>query len=105
MNEYFAGTRKTFSVALDFVGTDFQKSVWKALLTIPYGETRSYKEIAKQVGNERAMRAVGAASGKNPYFYYCALSSSYRSIRRAHRICWRFRKEGSTFKSGKAVPS
>ena len=57
---------KSFSMPLDFVGTDFQKSVWQALLTIPYGETRSYGEIAKYIGNERAMRAVGAASGKNP---------------------------------------
>ena len=66
LTEYFAGTRETFSMPLDFVGTDFQKSVWNALLTIPYGETRSYGEIAAQLGNEKAMRAVGAANGKNP---------------------------------------
>ncbi len=66
LNEYFAGTRESFSVPLDFEGTAFQKTVWKALLTIPYGETRTYGQIAKQIGNERAMRAVGAASGKNP---------------------------------------
>ena len=66
LREYFAGTRTSFSLPLDFSGTDFQKSVWQALLTIPYGETRSYRDIAKQVGNERAVRAVGAANGKNP---------------------------------------
>ncbi len=66
LKEYFAGTRKSFSVALDFVGTDFQKKVWNALLTIPYGETRSYADIARQLGNARASRAVGAANGKNP---------------------------------------
>jgi methylated-DNA-[protein]-cysteine S-methyltransferase len=66
LNEYFGGTRKSFSLNLDFVGTEFQKSVWKALLTIPYGETRTYGDIAKQLGNERAVRAVGAANGKNP---------------------------------------
>jgi methylated-DNA-[protein]-cysteine S-methyltransferase len=66
LNEYFAGTRKSFSVNLDFVGTDFQTNVWRALLSIPYGETRTYGEIAKQIGNKKAMRAVGAASGKNP---------------------------------------
>jgi methylated-DNA-[protein]-cysteine S-methyltransferase len=66
LTEYFAGTRKSFSVPLDFIGTDFQKSVWQALLTIPYGETRSYGQLATQLGNERAMRAVGAANGKNP---------------------------------------
>jgi methylated-DNA-[protein]-cysteine S-methyltransferase len=66
LNEYFASARKSFSMPLDFEGTSFQKSVWKALLTIPYGQTRSYGEIAKQIGNERAMRAVGGACGKNP---------------------------------------
>ncbi len=66
LREYFDGQRKSFTVPLDFVGTDFQRKVWQALLTIPFGETRSYGEIARQVGNERAMRAVGAANGKNP---------------------------------------
>jgi methylated-DNA-[protein]-cysteine S-methyltransferase len=66
LNEYFAGTRKTFSVKLDFVGTEFQNKVWRALLAIPFGETRSYGEIARQLGNPRAMRAVGAASSRNP---------------------------------------
>ena len=48
------------------MGTDFQKKVWLALLTIPFGETRSYSEIATQIGNEKAVRAVGAANGRNP---------------------------------------
>ncbi|MCU4481088.1 methylated-DNA--[protein]-cysteine S-methyltransferase [Acinetobacter ursingii] len=64
--EYFSGQRKVFDIPLDFEGTDFQKQVWSALLTIPYGETRSYKQIAQQLGNEKAVRAVGAANGKNP---------------------------------------
>lgn len=64
--EYFAGNRKLFSVNLNFVGTKFQKKVWQALLTIPFGETRSYGQIAKQIGNSKASRAVGAANGKNP---------------------------------------
>jgi methylated-DNA-[protein]-cysteine S-methyltransferase len=66
LNEYFDGRRESFSLELDFAGTEFQKKVWRALLTIPFGETRSYGQIAKQVGNARAMRAVGAANGKNP---------------------------------------
>lgn len=66
LGEYFAGIRKKFSVDLDFNGTDFQKAVWGALLTIPYGETRSYGEIAAQLGNPKAVRAVGAANGRNP---------------------------------------
>ncbi|MEN8500832.1 methylated-DNA--[protein]-cysteine S-methyltransferase [Paraburkholderia sp. DD10] len=66
LNEYFAGTRRKFDLALDFQGTDFQKKVWEALLTIPFGQTRSYTEIALQVGNLNAVRAVGAANGRNP---------------------------------------
>jgi len=64
--EYFAGKRTAFDLPLDFQGTDFQKSVWAALLTIPFGETRSYGEIAHQIGRPRASRAVGAANGRNP---------------------------------------
>jgi methylated-DNA-[protein]-cysteine S-methyltransferase len=66
LGEYFAGTRTKFSVKLEFSGTAFQQLVWNALLTIPYGETRSYGEIARQIGNPKAVRAVGAANGRNP---------------------------------------
>ena len=66
LREYFNQTRTIFDLALDFQGTDFQKKVWQALLTIPFGETRSYKKIAEQIGNVKAVRAVGAANGKNP---------------------------------------
>ncbi len=66
LNEYFAGKRNRFELELDFVGTEFQRRVWHALLTIPFGETRSYGQIAVQVGNPRAVRAVGAANGRNP---------------------------------------
>jgi methylated-DNA-[protein]-cysteine S-methyltransferase len=66
LGEYFAGKRKTFSIALDMQGTRFQKEVWEALLAIPFGETRSYGELAKRLGNPRATRAVGAANGRNP---------------------------------------
>jgi methylated-DNA-[protein]-cysteine S-methyltransferase len=66
LGEYFAGKRKMFSVALDMRGTNFQKNVWDALLAIPFGETRSYGQLAKQLGNPRATRAVGAANGRNP---------------------------------------
>lgn len=64
--EYFAGARTAFDLPLDFAGTDFQRRVWSALLTIPYGQTRSYAEIAKQIGSPSAARAVGAANGRNP---------------------------------------
>ncbi len=66
LGEYFAGGRKTFDLTLDFAGTAFQKKVWRALLTIPFGETRSYAQIAEQIGNPKAVRAVGAANGRNP---------------------------------------
>ena len=66
LEQYFAGERQQFDLPLDFQGTAFQQQVWQALLEIPYGETRSYKQIAFQLGNEKAVRAVGAANGKNP---------------------------------------
>jgi methylated-DNA-[protein]-cysteine S-methyltransferase len=66
LTEYFRGDRKTFALELDFSGPDFQKRVWQELLAIPYGETRSYGDIAKKLGNPKACRAVGAANGKNP---------------------------------------
>jgi methylated-DNA-[protein]-cysteine S-methyltransferase len=66
LGEYFAGRRTTFSVALDFAGTEFQIRVWRALIGIPFGETRSYGDIARQLGNPKAVRAVGAANGRNP---------------------------------------
>lgn len=66
LREYFAGHRQQFSLSLDFIGTEFQKQVWAALVTIPFGETRSYGEIARQIGNPTAVRAVGAANGRNP---------------------------------------
>jgi methylated-DNA-[protein]-cysteine S-methyltransferase len=66
LKAYFAGDLKVFTVRLDFRGTDFQRSVWEALLTIPFGETRTYSEIACQIARPTASRAVGAANGRNP---------------------------------------
>lgn len=66
LGQYFAGARTRFDLPLDFAGTDFQKKVWAALLTIPFGETRSYAQIAAQIGAPKAVRAVGAANGRNP---------------------------------------
>src|SRR5262249_1622899 len=66
LKAYFAGDLKVFTLRLDFRGTDFQKSVWEALLTIPFGETRSYSDIARQIAKPKASRAVGAATGRNP---------------------------------------
>lgn len=63
---YFAGELREFSIALDPQGTEFQLQVWEALQEIPYGETRSYGELASRIGRPRASRAVGAANGKNP---------------------------------------
>lgn len=67
--EYLAGERKGFDhlELLNPEGTDFQKSVWQALLKIPYGKTSSYKELANEIGKPKAMRAVGTAVGKNPF--------------------------------------
>ncbi len=65
LNEYFRGKRKTFDIPLKIEGTEFQKKVWNELLEIPYGETRSYLDIAKRVGNPKASRAVGMANYNN----------------------------------------
>lgn len=66
LEAYFAGVLFDFDLELDLVGTGFQRRVWQALLTIPYGETRSYGEIAMQIGSPGAFRAVGLANGHNP---------------------------------------
>lgn len=66
LEEYLIGNRKQFDVPFQMQGTEFQEKVWKALCTIPYGETRSYGQIAKQIGNAKASRAVGMANNKNP---------------------------------------
>ena len=63
---YFAGELTEFDLDLELVGTDFQRRVWAALRTIPYGETRSYGQIAEQIGSPGASRAVGLANGRNP---------------------------------------
>lgn len=70
LTEYFEKKRTAFDLPLKPEGTDFQKKVWAALGTIPYGETRSYREIAKQTGNEKACRAVGGANNKNPIMIF-----------------------------------
>ncbi len=66
IEEYFAGRRRSFDLALDPQGTDFQRSVWRALMEIPYGHTISYAELARRIGRPGAFRAVGLANGANP---------------------------------------
>jgi O-6-methylguanine DNA methyltransferase len=66
LEEYFAGNRREFTFPLDLRGTEFQKACWRALLAIPYGETRSYADIARAVGKPNAFRAVGMANNRNP---------------------------------------
>ena len=66
LGQYFAGERTEFDLPLDQRGTAFQKSIWDCLVTIPFGETVSYRDIADMVNNRKAVRAVGAANGKNP---------------------------------------
>lgn len=65
LDEYFKGNRKVFTFPYEMKGTDFQKNVWNALTEIPYAETGSYKDISMAIGNEKAVRAVGSANGKN----------------------------------------
>jgi methylated-DNA-[protein]-cysteine S-methyltransferase len=77
LHEYFAGRRQHFDLTLDFAGTDFQKKVWHALLAIPFGETGSYGQIAKQIGSPAAARAVGAANARNPI---CIVTACHRLL-------------------------
>ncbi len=66
LSEYFRGERTTFDLPLEFHGTEFQKKVWRALLDVPFGSTASYGDIARAIGNPKAVRAVGGANAKNP---------------------------------------
>lgn len=66
LDEYFAGTRRQFDLPLDLVGTEFQRLAWDALQTIPYGATRSYSQQATAIDRPKAVRAIGAANGRNP---------------------------------------
>jgi methylated-DNA-[protein]-cysteine S-methyltransferase len=66
LEKYFEGKLKHFDLPIELSGTDFQNKVWKALCNIPYGETRTYQEIAIQIGNKNSCRAVGGANNKNP---------------------------------------
>lgn len=66
LEEYFCGKRREFDIPLKLNGTEFQKTIWNALLTVPYGKTASYKDIAAMIGKPKAARAVGGANNKNP---------------------------------------
>ncbi|HEX7724906.1 MAG TPA: methylated-DNA--[protein]-cysteine S-methyltransferase [Candidatus Paceibacterota bacterium] len=77
LTEYFAGKRTKFDLKLDMEGTPFQKSVWKTLLAIPYGETVSYTDVAKKVGKPKAVRAVGNANNRNPI---CIIAACHRVV-------------------------
>ena len=68
LREYFDGTRREFSLKLQFLGTPFQRTVWKQLTHIPYGKTISYLELSEQLGDPKAVRAVASANGKNPFW-------------------------------------
>ena len=70
LNEYLEGMRTEFDLPLNPKGTEFQKKVWDALVSIPYGETRSYKQVAEAIGNPKAYRAVGMANNKNPIMIF-----------------------------------
>lgn len=70
LKEYFSGRREVLDVPLELIGTDFRRQVWRALKNIPYGETRSYGEIARDIGNPKASRAVGQANNHNPISYF-----------------------------------
>ncbi len=84
LNGYFAGSSSAFDLPLDLRGTRFQETVWRELLAIPYGQTRTYGEIAKSVGNPRASQAVGRANGRNPV---AILVPCHRVIQKGGGMC------------------
>ena len=84
--EYLDGKRTAFELALDLRGTDFQRRVWDELLAIPYGETRTYRELAHALGDPAAARAVGTANGANPIALDRPVSSRGRDGRQARRL-------------------
>ena len=86
---YFDGKLKIFDLPLNLRGTDFQKRVWNLLLEIPFGETRTYGDLARALGNAGASQAVGAANGKNPVAIVVPLPSSDRRFRSFNGICRR----------------
>jgi methylated-DNA-[protein]-cysteine S-methyltransferase len=100
LGEYFAGFRREFALTLDPEGTPFQRKVWKALLTIPFGETRSYGQIARQIGRPTAVRAVGAANGSNPISIVTpgrpASSPDSAAASTPRHICWRWKVRRAT---------
>ena len=75
---YFAGDLRCFDLPLALDGTPFQRQVWQQLLSVDYGHTASYQDIAEAIGNSKAVRAVGAANGRNPSLHHCTLPSDYR---------------------------
>ena len=92
--EYFAGKRQAFDVPISYQGTDFQERVWGQLLKVPYGKTASYQDIARGVGNPLAVRAVGAANGKNPICAHRPLPSDHREQWNSCRLWRRALAEG-----------
>lgn len=83
LNEYFLGTRRDFDLPIHWVGTAFQKQVWNALLKIPYGETRTYKDIAIRVNNLKGVRAVAQAIGANGL---CIIVPCHRVVGSNHKL-------------------
>jgi len=106
LREYFEGKRKTFDLPLDQQGTSFQKSIWKSLLKIPFGRAVSYRDIADMVNNRKAVRAVGAANGKNPIAIIVPCHRVIGADRSLtgyaggiERKAWLLKHEGIAFKS------
>lgn len=107
LQAYFDGKRKTFDLPLDQQGTAFQKSVWNSLLKIPFGQAVSYREIADMINNRKAVRAVGAANGKNPIAIIVPCHRVIGADRTLtgyagglQRKAWLLQHEGIVFKGG-----
>ena len=87
LGEYFAGQRGRFTLRIRPEGSDFQRRVWQVVAAIPYGQTRTYGQLAEAVGRPDRIRAVGAANGRNPLAIVVPLPPGGRRRRRPHRVC------------------
>jgi methylated-DNA-[protein]-cysteine S-methyltransferase len=88
LQEYFEGSRTVFDLTLNPEGTEFQKKVWAALCEVPYGNTLSYLELSKKLGDVKAIRAVAAANGQKPYMDHRSLPSYYWQRWIINGLCW-----------------
>ena len=105
LREYLEGKRQHFTVPFHFIGTAFQRAVWNALCEIPYGQTKSYSDVANQINKPATVRAVGTAIGANPFLITVPCHRVSRKEWLLNRLSWRIRHENKAFRVRKKSPT